>query len=245
MLFRTENDTESNKKLRELSFRSMLAEFPNFVVVLISAIMSNSLIVWADLLGSFSAEMQSAVVFLITRKIGKIADDSWHFDVARLEAMASFICDLIMIAGYITLVVGAIPGILHPSVTNKWIVFYFVIKIIAILFDLYFYINQKKIYAANPSKVNETETANWKNNLLIDTLIAVVSVVSFVFLKYEWSLYLSPIATVLLSGCFIIGCGKRIKASFDELVSAAVPKIQQDMTTLSSNYKHEEKSDEV
>lgn len=229
MLFRTENETESNKKLREISFRSMLAEFPNLVVVLISAIMSNSMIVWVDLIGSFSAELHSAVIFLITRKIGKIADDSWHFDVARLEVMASFICDLIMIVGYISLVVGAIPEILDPSVTNKWIVFYFVIKIIAILFDLYFYYNQKKIFVVNPSKVNETETANWKNNLLIDTLIAVISVVSYVFLKYKWSLYISPIATVLLSCCFIIGSGKRIKSSFNELVNTAVPTVQQDV----------------
>ena len=228
MLFRVENETESNKKLREISFKSMLAETPDLAVVLISAIMSNSVIVWVDLIGAFSAELHSTVIFLITRKIGKVADDSWHFDVARLEVMASFICDLIMIVGYITLVISAIPEILHPSVTNKWIVFYFVTKIIAIMFDLYFYYNQKKIYAANPSKVNETETANLKNNLIIDVLLAVVSVISFIFLKHEWSLYISPAATVLLSCFFIVGSGRRIKASFNELVNTAVPTIQQD-----------------
>ena len=228
MLFRVENETESNKRLREISFRSMIAESPNFVIILISAIMTDSLIVWVDLLGSFSAELHSAVIFLITRKIGKFADDTWRFDVARLEVMASFICDLLMIAGYLTLVIGAIPDILHPSVMNRWIAFYFVIKVISVLFDLYFFYNQRKIYVSNPSKVNETETASWKNNLLIDAIICAISVVSFVFLKYKWSWYISPIATILLSLCFIVGSGRRIKSSFNELVSAAVPVIQQD-----------------
>ncbi len=229
MLFRTENETESNKKLREISLKSMIAEFPDFIVILISAIMSGSLIVWVDLLGSFSAEMHSVVVFLITRRIGKIADDSWHFDVARLEVMASLICDTIMIIGYLALIAGAVPGMIHPSVVNGWIVFYFIVKIIAVLFDLYFYRNQKKIYAANPSKVNETETVNWKNNLIIDILIGAISIISFVFAEYKWSLYISPAATILLSCCFIIGCGIRIRESFNELVNKAVPTMQQDV----------------
>lgn len=229
MLFRIQNETESNKKLREISFKSMLAELPNFFVVLISAIMTGSLIVWVDLLGSFSAEMHSIVIFLITGKIGKNADDSWQFDVARLEVMASLICDTIMIVGYLTLIVGAVPEILDPSAVNGWIVFYFIIKIIAVLVDLYFFSVQKKIYDASPSKVNETETENWKNNLIVDALIGAISIVSFVFLKYEWSRYMSPIATILLSCCFIVGSVRRIRESFNELVNTAVPTMQQDV----------------
>ncbi len=228
MIFRIENETEPNKRLRRISFRSMLAELPNFVVILILAIMSDSLIVWFDLLGSFSAELHSAFVFLITRKIGKIADDSWHFDIARLEVMTSFICDMTMIIGYLALLAGAAIEIPHPSDTTDWMFLFFLFKIIAVLFDLYFFFSQKKIYDQSPSKVNETETANWKNNLLIDVLIAVISVAVLFSPKYGWSLYISPVATVILSCCFIIGCGRRIKESFNELVNTAVPVIQQD-----------------
>ncbi len=228
MLFQTENETESNKKLREISFKSMLVESLDLIAVLFSAILTHSMIAWFDLAGAFNAELHSAFVFLITRKIGKIGKDPWQFDVARLEVMASFICDLMMTVGYIALVAGAIPEIFDPSAVNKWIVYYFVLKIIAVIFDLYFYYNQRKNYVANPSDVNETETANCRNNLLIDALIAVVSAASFAFPKYEWSLYISPVATVLLSCYFIIGNVRRIKKSFNELVSTAVPSAQQD-----------------
>ena len=119
MYFRVENETETNQKLRALSIRSMIAELPDFVLVLISAIVSGSLIVWADLLGSFSAMLHSAVVYLITRKIGRIAGDSWRFDVTRLEVMTSFICDLIMIAGYLALVVSAVCELPSPSAVNS------------------------------------------------------------------------------------------------------------------------------
>ena len=68
MLFRVQKKTESNQKLRAISVKSMIAELPDLILILISAIISKSQVVWADLLGSFSAELHSVVIFLITRK---------------------------------------------------------------------------------------------------------------------------------------------------------------------------------
>ncbi len=211
MLFRVQNETESNQKLRAISVKSMIAELPDLILILISAIISKSLVVWADLLGSFSAELHSVVIFLITRKIRKAAGDSWRFDVARLELIASFICDLIMIAGYLALVISAIYELRDPSALNKDIYFYFAVKAVAILFDLYFYHNHKKLYDSSPSAIYETEKANWKNNLLIDVLVTAITVVSFILLQYDWSRYISPVAAILLSCFFILGSIRRVE----------------------------------
>lgn len=227
MIFQTENETESNKKLREIACQSLMCEIPNFILVFVSAIMSASMIIWVDFLGSFSAVLHSLFVYIITRRIKGSEEDSYCFDCLRMETMTSFICDLLMIGGYITIVIVSVYKIMHPSGMKEGVCLYFLVKTIDILFDVYFYRKQKRILEKYSSKINETETANWKNNLLIDTLIGVLSVATYLLTKYEWSWRLNPAASLVLSVFFIMGSIKRIVGSFDEMIDKALPVPQQ------------------
>ena len=228
MIFRTQSETESNKKLQEVAVRSLVCEVPNCVLVFISAILSASMIIWVDFLGSFSAVLHSLFVFLITQSIEKNEQDSYRFDSMRLETMASLICDVLMIGSYITLLIAAVYKIIHPSRINEAVYLYFVVKITDILFDVYFYRKQKSIYENDSSKINETELAYWKNSFLADTLIGLLSVGTYLLMKYEWSWRINPIVSVLLSVFFVCGSINRIKESVGELFDKALPVPQQD-----------------
>lgn len=228
MIYRIAGETESNQKLCEMSLRSFLALLPNAILILFSAIKSNSLIVWVDAIGTLSAELHSAIVYMITRKIRKSAGGFYSFDVSKMELMASFFSDLIMVVGYIILVGSAVYEIISPLATNQWIVFYLIVKAYDTAVDSYFYINQRKIYKSNPSSVNKTELANWRNNLLLDIIIGGVSIVSFFLVRYRWSWYISPVATIILSMYFIYDSAIRLKNSFGELIHTTISIPKQD-----------------
>ncbi len=228
MLFQVENEIGSNKKLHDISVKSLILEFPNLLLMFISAIIANTMIVWLDVLGSLSAVLHSALIVWITRKIWKITNDAYHYDAERLEEMASLICDILMLLSYLTLIYNAFYDVIYPSSVNQGIVVYLFVKIIDLLFDFYFYHNVKKIYQDHPSKVNESVFLNWRNNLLIDLIIGVISVIVYFMRLYSWSRYISPGATIILSVFFIIESGKRIRNSFDQLIDAPISILDQD-----------------
>ena len=65
MIFRIDKQEKSNEKLKELSLKSLIAELPNLSAIFISALMSNSILIWFDFLGSLSAVLHSAFAFLV------------------------------------------------------------------------------------------------------------------------------------------------------------------------------------
>jgi len=228
MLFQMENEEDSNKKLREISFKSLITEFPNFILTLVSAILSNSMIVWFDLMGSFSEELHNVIMFLVTRKIRNISSNSYHYDVERLEVMTSFMCDILMFLSYFLLMYSAFTEILNPSATNEWIAFYLAVKSLDLSFDTYYFFSVRKVYKKHRSKVTETEYSNWKNHLLLDLVVVFITVAVFFLRDFSWSWFFSPAATLLLSLSFIWGSCKRIKDSFKQLIDSPIAIGEQD-----------------
>ncbi len=228
MLFQMQNELDSNKKLREISLKSLITEFPNLVLTLVSAVLSNSMIVWFDVLGSFSVELHNIIMFLVTRKIKNVTNNSYRYDVVRLEIMTSLICDLLMFLSYFLLIYSAFNEILKPEATNEWIVLYLAVKSVDLSLDTYYFLNVRKVYKSRQSKVTETEYSNWKNHLLLDVVVGLISIAVFFLRSYEWSWFLSPAATIVLSFSFIWGSSKRIKDSFNQLIDSPISIGKQD-----------------
>ena len=74
--------------------------------------------------------------------------------------------------------------------------------------------NQKKIYNNNPLRINETEMVNWKNNLIIDIILGMLSIITFMFTKHHWNKYINSILSIILSIYFALGSLKRLVKSF-------------------------------
>ena len=86
----------------------------------------------------------------------------------------------------------------------------------------------KKIYNNNPLRINETEIVNWKNNLIIDIILGMLSIITFMFTKHHWNKYINSILSIILSIYFALGSLKRLVKSFNELINTSIPFPKQD-----------------
>jgi hypothetical protein len=68
------------KKQQNLSFAQLLAETPNFVAVLASAILSRTILVFVDLLDSLGNVLRAAMVTILSKKLTKDSN-SIHYTV--------------------------------------------------------------------------------------------------------------------------------------------------------------------
>jgi len=222
------NDVKTYKKQSRVAFEGLLAELPNLVVSLINAFFANTLLVWSDTFSSFGTCIHYLCVFVAAGKMKKETGDRYNFGLERLETFVSFICDLLMGMGYLVLMGISVYGILHPSQPDDALGYFLILKIINIGFDTYFYVNQLKIQKKHNSRMNETETANCLNNLILDVLTGIMACFCFFFRAYRWAWYISPAVVIVMTGVFFYRCVQQIRGAIADLSDASIPIGEQD-----------------
>ena len=227
-ILRQRSNKESFKTQYRLAIGNFLAEFANFVPSFISAIFANSIVVWTDCFASFGAVVHFFIVILATRQMKNDDGVKYNFGVARLETMAAFMCDMLLVIGYTVVLVVAVFQLFNPSAPNEAIVVFLVLKAINITMDVVFLIQAKKAQRLHPSRLNETELANEWNALYNDVVVGIIATVCFAFSSYKWSWYVSPIATIILSLYFSYSAIKRIRDEFKEITDVSTAVENQD-----------------
>jgi divalent metal cation (Fe/Co/Zn/Cd) transporter len=110
-------------------------------------------------------------------------------------------------------------------------------KLYDIIWDLAFFIKQRKIYKKNQSAIIEANYSAALGALLFD-------VIAFVSLMAMWLLrnnpiggYISPVVSIFAVVYLTVGCIKRIKTALNELTDKTLPEDQQ-MKILNTLTKH-------
>jgi len=228
MKFFADYDVQTYEKQSKVALAGLLAELPNLLVSLIDAFFANTLLVWSDSFTSFGSTLHYLMVFFAARKMKKEAGDRYNFGLERLETFVSFICNLLIATGYLTLIGVSVYNIIHPSQPESALGLFLILKIINIAFDTYFYVSQIKIRKKHKSRMNETETENCLNNLIIDAATGIVACFCFFLRAYRWAWYISPVVVLIMTSVFLYRCVRQIRGAIDELSDASISIGEQD-----------------
>lgn len=236
------DNKEKYKKQKFVALQGSILEFINLILEFVNAFFSQSIIVWADTFASFEATSHQFIVLVAASKMEKETGNKYNFGLERFEAVISFICDLFVAIGYLVITISAVYQIFHITPPETAIFYFLLLKIINILADIYFYIQQYLVQKKHPSLLNETEIAKSTDNLVDDIITGIIVSVCWFFRDNQWSWYIAPICTIALSLVFSWQCMKRVRDSFSELtdISASVEdqdKIFDMMLNYSSSFK--------
>jgi len=221
-------DVQTYEKQSKVALEGLLAELPNLIVSLIDAFFANTLLVWSDSFASFGSCVHYLMVFVAARKMKKETGDRYNFGLERLETFVSFICDLLIVTGYLVLMGVSVYGILHPTQPDSTLGLFLILKIVNIAFDTYFYVNQLKIRKKHKSRMNETETTNCLNNLIIDVVTGIVACFCFFLRAYRWAWYISPVVVLMMTSFFLYRCAQQIRGAIADLSDASISVGEQD-----------------
>ena len=215
------------KKQKNLSAVQLLAEVPTFVESLLSAIFSGALLLYVDLLDSLSFIIRSAMVMLLSKKLSKDLRFEYNYGVEKIEAMSSLLCDGLVLFGMFLTFCFSVYSFFFPSKPSDLLIAVAGLKLYDIMWDLAFFVKQRKIYKANRSAMIKTNYAAALGVLLFDGL-------AFISLLAMWLLrnnpiggYISPVASIGAAIYLTIGCIKRIKTSLNEITDKTLPEEQQ------------------
>lgn len=215
------------KEQFKLSLMQFLSGVPGFLTILVSAILSKSLLVFVDVLDSFSGLLRSALVVLLSKKLSKDLRYEYNYGVGKFEAISSMLCDGIVLFGLIVTIGVSIHAIIFPSKPSDMLIAVVGLKVINVSAGVFFVVKQHKILKSHSSAISQVNYAGAVAALLFD-IVALVSLLA-VWLLRNSSIgeYITPILTIIVAIYLMIGCIKRSRSALDELTDKTLPEEMQ------------------
>ncbi|MEG0763475.1 MAG: cation transporter [Oscillospiraceae bacterium] len=203
-------------KQQKLSFIQLLWELPNYIFLLLSALISNSILVWVDLIDSTNIICRETLVLALSRKLRKNLSYKYNYGTGKLEAIASLCCDVLLMLGLVVMIGVAVNGLFQPQQTAEMLILVVLLKIENVVFDAYILIKQKKNKIE--SKLYLAEFAANLKSFLFDGALLVIFFITYFFRAFRWTWYISPVFSIAFALVFFYYTVARMRKAVFELL---------------------------
>ena len=218
---------EAYKRQQRITGLQLLSELPNFVLVLLSAIVSHSLIVWLDFVDTLGNLLSEVIVTVQSRRISRDLRYAYDYGGGKVEALTAFFTGAIELSGLLCIAVVSVMQIVSPESPSDLLIYVVALKVVNVLFDLWFLRGQAKIRAVNPSAIAETEYLGNIGALAFDggALLALLAV--WLLREHHVSWYVSPVLSLVIALVMMVFCVKQIHHAMMELADKTLPEEEQ------------------
>ena len=215
------------KEQQNLSIAQLLAETPNFVAVVVSAILSKNLLVYIDLLDSSMYLISLGLIIFLSRKLTKDLRYEYNYGVGKIEAIASLLCDGMGFFGLLITLGFSVQAIIIPEQPSDLVIAVVGLKIINVGFDTAFFVKQRKITKIHNSAISKSNYAEALSALLFDS-VALVSLFAMWLLRATpIGGYIAPVVSIFVAIYLMVGYVKRIRQALTELTDKTLPEEDQ------------------
>lgn len=208
------------KTQEKLASLIVASKIPNFIVVLVTAIFSNSLIVWVDVLNDFVSVTQTSMVKVFSSKFKGDSKYQYNYGTGKLEAIVSIGCDMLSIAGMVCIFIVGIYKLFHPDQPSKIILVFVILKIFNIASDFFFLNYHKKFKDGRVAKSIFSSTVE---KTTFDSISCFALAVTYIFIKENFAMHISPVVCILMSAYFTVQNFRNIGKSIEELSDKTLP----------------------
>ncbi len=221
------SDKTGYKHQRNLSSVQLLAEAPNFIASLLSALFSGTALLYADLMDSLSYIIRNAMVTLLSNKLSKDLKFEYNYGIGKIEAISSIFGDGIVLFGMFLTMGLSVYSFFYPGKPSELLIAVVGLKFYDIMWDLAFFAKQRKILKMTPSTLSKTNYAAALGDLLFDSFAWISLLAMWILRNNPIGGYISPVASIFVAVYLTLGCVKRIKTSLNELTDKTLPEEQQ------------------
>ena len=215
------------KEQQNLSIAQLLAELPNFVAVVVSAILSRNLLVYIDLLDSSMYLISLGLIIVLSRKLTKDLRYEYNYGVGKIEAISSLLCDGMGFFGLLITLGFSVQAIIVPEQPSELVIAVVGLKIINVGFDTAFFVKQRKITEIHNSAISKSNYAEALSALLFDS-VALVSLFAMWLLRaIPIGGYIAPVVSIFVAIYLMVGYVKRIRQALTELTDKTLPEEEQ------------------
>jgi divalent metal cation (Fe/Co/Zn/Cd) transporter len=228
--------TDVLNKQKNVALFQFLAELPNLIALVVLAVMSRSLVLAADALGSVTLIIQAWVVYVISRKLAKNKSHEYDYGMGKFESFGGFLANIFLQIGLVTVLASSILVLFTPSKPSDILLYAIAIKIINTSIDIWLYLKQRKINKTLSGKLTDAQDHLMKENLAFDFISLAAIAIMYIFREFAFVVYFEPVLCIIYSVCMMVVILKPLKQCAYDLLDKTIDediqlKIMKAMTT--------------
>ncbi|MBN2601705.1 MAG: cation diffusion facilitator family transporter [Candidatus Marinimicrobia bacterium] len=189
------------------------------IPIIISAILSNSLIVLTDVLKSGSELLAVMFSYFAIRKVSKGANMVYNYGYGKLEGFSSLLMAFVIGVSLIIILFNAYLGFAHPEpLAGIGVIIAIGANIFTGIINIWQWLNYRKIDKDSPSPIITGQLNLYRSKYISDISVTITLVLGLVLRKYTFAHFIDPIGAVVLSGFLFYAVYTLFSQSMDNLM---------------------------
>ncbi len=198
---------------------SLIIDFVLWIPDIAAAILSGSIVLFADALKCANEILATFFAYLTIRKMAKGGAGTYDYGMGKMETMTSIITGGVMFVSLALVFFVAVYRIVVPAeLVHEGAYLGIVLMVIGVCTNSWLWMKNYRICQREPSPIMDSQWRLFRTKAFSDFSVLVALIASLSFSQYAWSLYIDPLASFVIAGFLLISGYRVITTSLPDLL---------------------------
>ncbi len=192
---------------------SLIVDFVLWLPDITAAILSGSIVLFADAVKCANEILATFFAYLTIRKMARGGKGTYDYGMGKFETVTSIITGGVMLVSLALVFSVAIYRIILPEeLVHEGVLLGVFLMIIGVTMNSYLWVKNYRICLREPSPIMDSQWRLFRTKAFSDFSVLVALIAGLVFSDYHWAIYIDPCASFIIAG-FLLFSGYRVIVS--------------------------------
>jgi cation diffusion facilitator family transporter len=208
-----EDPTQSLVTKQRTVLLSLVIDFILWIPDVIAAILSMSIVLFADAVKCANEILATFFAYITIRKMAKGGAGAYDYGMGKFETVASVITGGVMFVSLALVFFVALYRIAVPeSLVREGVYLGVFLMIVGVSMNTFLWRKNYRLNQKEPSPIMDSQWRLFRTKAISDLSVLCSLLASLAFSQYSWSLYIDPLASFIIAG-FLLSSGYRVITS--------------------------------
>jgi len=192
---------------------SLIIDFVLWLPDICAAILSGSIVLFADAIKCANEILATFFAYLTLRKMAKGGRGAYDYGLGKFETITSIITGAVMFVSLALVFFVAVYRMIYPEeLVLGGAYLGIVLMTIGVCMNTYLWLKNYRLCQCDPSPIMESQWRLFRTKAFSDFSVLASLIATLAFAHYAWSLYIDPLASFIIAG-FLLTSGYRVITS--------------------------------
>ena len=192
---------------------SLIVDFVLWLPDIAAAILSGSIVLFADALKCANEILATFFAYLTLRKMAKGGGGAYDYGLGKFETITSIITGGVMFVSLALVFSVAVYRIAVPAeLVHEGAYLGIVLMVIGVCMNSWLWRKNYRLFLSEPSPIIDSQWRLFRTKAFSDFSVLVSLIATLALSHYAWSLYIDPLASFIIAG-FLLTSGYRVITS--------------------------------
>ena len=194
-------------------FQSLVVDFLLWIPDIAAAILSGSIVLFADALKCANEILATFFAWLTLRKMAKGGAGAYDYGLGKFETITSIVTGGVMFISLALVFFIAIYRIIIPEeIVHEGAYLGVVLMVIGVCTNTWLWRKNASLYRQSPSPIIDSQWRLFRTKAFSDFSVLASLLATLALSHFSWSLYIDPLASFIIAG-FLLSSGYRVITS--------------------------------